>query len=71
MTGLADSNPRSTPITQPQRILLDAAMNALGDCGRKLREDGWDATLTVHTIPTLHVALSVQINTGPTPVEAA
>jgi len=57
-------------MTQPQRLLLDAAMNALGECGKRLREDGWDATMTVHTIPDLHVTLTVTINVGPIPVEA-
>ena len=58
------------PITRPQRLLIDAAIDALGECGKKLRADGWDATLTVDTVPALHVSLTVAINVGPIPVEA-
>jgi hypothetical protein len=56
-------------LSQPQRILLDAAMNEMGTCGKHLRENGWDAQMTVHTIPELHVTLTVPINVGPIPVE--
>jgi hypothetical protein len=56
-------------LSHPQRILLDAAMDALGACGKSLRAEGWDATLTVHTIPELHVTLTVPINVGPIPIE--
>lgn len=57
------------PLTEPQRLMLDFVMDALGQCGAVLREKGWDAQLTVHTIPTLHVSLSIAINVGPIPSE--
>ena len=58
-------------LSRQQRILLDAALDDFGVCGKSLREQGWDATLTVHALPELHITLTVPIHVGPIPVEAS
>ena len=64
------ANPRKRlPIYGRRKILLDAAMAAIAECGKKLREDGWDPVMTVEAIPDLHITLTIAIDVGP-PVEA-
>lgn len=59
-------------MTDPQRVLLDAATDAMRQAGRGLREKGWPVELSIDAVPerqSFAVNLRFELPTMPVPVD--
>ncbi len=60
-------------MTEPQQVLVQAATDAMRECGRTLRERGWPVELIVDYLPerrSYAVSLRFELPHVPIPVEA-
>jgi hypothetical protein len=60
-------------VTEPQKVLVDAATDALRDAARDLRRRGWPVELLVEHVAvrdTFAVSLRFELPHIPTPIEA-
>ena len=56
-------------MTEPQRALVDAAMEAMRQAGRGLREKGWPVGLSVDAVPERQsFAVNLRFELPPMPI---